>query len=480
MKFNHLHHTLIITVLSLFLITGCEKYLENTQLPAGTIAGDDAFVSDNSVAAIVTGNYLSLNATGPFSGGGASNLGNLAGLFTDELKPVATSNTTNLVYYNDALTANNSAYWGDLYNKIYLVNSAIEGINSTPAFLYYKDQWLGECYFLRAFLYFNLVNMYGDVPLALTSDFTINNKLSRAPQSQVYDQIIADAGMAKKLLSTDYKDGFGTTTTYRVRPNQAVATALLARAYLYTGKWDSAEAQTTALINNTDYKLETLAQTFITASKETIWALATKNDEKTYEYSLYNNAMPAVITPPKTPSSYTVLVAMNSPLINAFETNDGRFTNWIRSTTVSASATTPAVTYYFPNKYRSATGGAEKTVILRLAEMYLIRAEARARQDNISGAQADLNAVRTRAGLPATTAGTRDELINAITAERRVELFTECGIRFFDLKRTGSIDGVMTTVAQGKGTTWSSYMSLWPINPNDIILNPNITPNPGY
>ena len=61
-----------------------------------------------------------------------------------------------------------------------------------------------------------------------------------------------------------------------------------------------------------------------------------------------------------------------------------------------------------------------------------------------------------------------------------MELFTECGNRFFDLKRTGTIDAVMTVAAQQKGTTWKSYMSLWPLNPDDIILNANLTPNPGY
>lgn len=479
MQLKPIYHTLVILVLSVFLISGCEKYLNNTQLPAGTIAGDDAFVSDNSISAIVTGSYFSLNSSGPFSESPSSNLGNVMGLFTDELKPVASSSVTNQVYYNDALTTKNADYWKDLYNKVYVVNSSIEGIKSTSAYLYYKNQWLGECYFLRAFLYFNLVNIYGDVPLALTSDFTVNSKLSRAPQSQVYEQIIADCRMAKSLLPVSYKDGFGTTSTYRVRPNQAVATALLAKAFLYAGRYDSAEVHATALIDNGAYKLETPDQTFVTESKETIWALATNNDEKTYEYSMYNNAMPATITPPEDPSSWT-LVAMNPALVNSFEANDQRFTNWVRSTTVIASATTPSITYYFPNKYKSATVGAEKTVLLRLAEMYLIRAEARARQENTGGAQADLNLVRTRAGLPATTAGSRDELIRAVTAERRVELFTESGNRFFDLKRTGTIDAVMTVAAQQKGTSWKSYMSLWPLNPDDIILNPNLTPNPGY
>lgn len=481
MKFNIRKYTIIsLVACSLTLLMGCEKYLENTQLPAGTIAGKDAFTSDNAVSAIVTGSFFSLNSSGPFSGGGASNMAYTTGLYTDELRNISTSAFA-IALYTNAISANNVGHWTDLYSKIYVVNGAIEGIRNTPAMLYYKDQWLGESLFTRAFLYYYLVNLYGDVPLALTTDYTVNNQLSRAPQSQVYQQIIADLKAAQSLLSSDYKDGYGSKTNDRVRPNQAAATALLAKAYLYTQQWDSAEVQAASIINNTAYQLQTPDQVFLANSKETIWALATISDVKAYEYSLYNNGMPAELTPPKDPAgAYSVLVAMNSYLLSAFEPDDARFSNWVRSTTITASATSPAVTYYFPNKYKSSTNGAEKEVVLRLADLYLVRAEARARQNNISGAQADLDVVRTRAGLPGTTAASQPALLTAIAKERQTELFTECGNRFFDLKRTGTIDGVMNVVAPQKGGSWSSYKQLWPIPPNDIVLNPHITPNPGY
>jgi hypothetical protein len=169
---------------------------------------------------------------------------------------------------------------------------------------------------------------------------------------------------------------------------------------------------------------------------------------------------------------------MDTALVNAFEPGDKRLTNWVR--VVPVSGANPAITYYFPNKYTTAAASSENEIILRLAEIYLIRAEARAHQNNISGAQADLNAVRTRAGLPNTTATDATGLLNAIAHERRVELFTENANRFFDLKRTGTIDSVMTAFAPQKGATWSHYMQLFPIPTNDLIQDPNLTANPGY
>jgi hypothetical protein len=119
-------------------------------------------------------------------------------------------------------------------------------------------------------------------------------------------------------------------------------------------------------------------------------------------------------------------------------------------------------------------------MVLRLGEIYLIRAEARAEQNNVSGAQADLNAVRTRAGLGYTTATDQASLLNAIAHERQVELFTEGGNRFFDLKRTGKIDSVMTAYAPLKEGTWSDYMQIFALPLNDIQQDANLTQNPGY
>lgn len=467
----------IITLL-LPLVTGCKKYLD-TALPAGTISQQNAYVSDNSVSAVVTGNFLAIGGSSPFGGSTSSNLAYVTGLYMDELQNLSTSAGNNIAFYKDAIQPGNTGHWTSFYKEILGVNATIEGIHNTTATLYYKNQWLGESYFTRAFLYFYLTNLYGDVPLALTSDYTTNNILSRAPQSQVYQQIIADLQQAQGLLNSTYTDAYGASTTHRVRPDRYVASALLAKTYLYTQKWDSAEAQADSVINNTNYALLPTTQVFAANGKETIWALAPSTTSSVNEYAFYINGMPATLTGSSTPvGSYTVLACMDTALVNAFEAGDNRYANWVRAVPVAGSS--PAFTYYFPNKYSSPAINSVNDIILRLGEIYLIRAEARAHLNNISGAQSDLDSVRTRAGLPNTTATDQASLLAAIAQERRVELFTECSNRFFDLKRTGTIDSVMTAFAPQKGATWSDFMQLFPIPTSDIIQDPNLTVNPGY
>jgi hypothetical protein len=120
-------------------------------------------------------------------------------------------------------------------------------------------------------------------------------------------------------------------------------------------------------------------------------------------------------------------------------------------------------------------------MVFRLAEQYLIRAEARAQQGNVSGSQSDLNAIRTRAGLPNTTANDKASLLTAIQHERQVEMFTEWGHRWFDLKRTGTIDAVMSVIAPAKGGgAWNSNKALLPLPLGDLQADQNLTQNPGY
>ena len=138
------------------------------------------------------------------------------------------------------------------YNFIYLCNSAIEGLNSstdlTPAV---KEQLLGESYFMRAFFYFYLVNLYGDVVMPLTSNYKVTESLPRTPKEEVYQQIISDLHTAQQLLNINYVDGtLLNITTERTRPTQWAATALLARTYLYTGNWAGADSAATAILNN--------------------------------------------------------------------------------------------------------------------------------------------------------------------------------------------------------------------------------------
>lgn len=160
-------------------------------------------------------------------------------------------------------------------------------------------------------------------------------------------------------------------------------------------------------------------------------------------------------------------------LLNAFEASDSRKINWIQSRVFSGQ------TVYYPYKYKVQQNSVitEYYVLLRLAEQYLIRAEARAQQNSIAGALADLNIIRNRAGLMNTSAGDRPALLSAIEHERRIELFAEWGHRWFDLKRTNRANAVLGTL---KPSTWQSTDVLWPIPSGQILLNSSLTQNPGY
>lgn len=457
---------------------GCKKFLD-IDLPSDTIAGQDAFVTDVSASGVVSGIFSSMLSNTYFT---SNSISLKAGLYADELRNLDVNASNNEAFYKNALDPSFISQWQGLYRDIYKCNIAIKGVRAGSN-LVYANQWLGESLVSRAYLYFYLVNLFGDVPLALSPDYETNNKLIRSPKTEVYQQIVKDLQEAQSLLSLNYSDGFGQSTTTRGRPNRYAATALLARIYLYTGEWAKAEAEASTVIGagTAVFDLVPLANVFLANSKETIWALAPPATGLAPDYNLYNAGAAGTVA---TPAALLVKTPLSQSMINSFEAGDARLTAWIRTTTT----TTPAGIYYYPNKYRSATPGAEYHIALRLGEQYLIRAEARARLNNISGSVQDLNAIRTRSRSTApgvlpdyASAISQDECLAAVAKERRTELFTEFGSRFFDLKRTGAVDQVMTAEVVAKGAAvWSSQKQLWPIRVEDIRLNPNLTQTPGY
>jgi hypothetical protein len=170
---------------------------------------------------------------------------------------------------------------------------------------------------------------------------------------------------------------------------------------------------------------------------------------------------------------------MSPFLYNAFEPNDRRFSEWVG---VDSSTGT---SYFFPYKYKQAITGnpvTEYTMVFRLAEQVLIRAEAEAELNDLADAALDLNAIRNRAGLPNTTAANQAQLLAAILQERKIELFTEWGHRWLDLKRTGNIDQVMGSggVTAAKGGSWNSDWALFPIPLAELQRDPNLSQNSGY
>jgi len=462
-----------LTGILLLSLSSCKKSID-VGPPATLLATSNVFTSNGTAEGVISGLYAKMASPGGIYNG-ASSITIRQGLAADELVNYATSAIVPNGFYQNALSSQYPYYWQEIFSELFTCNSAINGLSNatslTPAI---QQQLLGEAEFARGYIFFNAVNLYGDVPLALGTDPAVNNVISRSPAATVLKQVITDLTAAQAALPDGkYISLAGTTTTDRSLPNKQAASALLARVYLYMKDWKNAEAQSTNVIGSSPYILEpNLNNVFLKTSRETIWQLQSIS-------STSANADAQVLVLTAAPNGISSQYPLSNSLVSAFENGDTRFNNWVGQ--LQANGTT----YYYAYKYKqnlvaSANAITEYPVMFRLAEQYLIRAEARAEQNDLVNAAADLNAVRARAGLPATTAATQTDLLNAIYHERQVELFTEFGHRWFDLKRTGRLDGVMGIVSPAKGGSWSSYKALIPIPQSEIIINPKLVQNPGY
>ncbi|MCD0488648.1 RagB/SusD family nutrient uptake outer membrane protein [Pedobacter sp. MC2016-14] len=446
-------------LISITLFSSCKKYLE-VGAPINQVDSKVAFSTEVAALSSVSGLYNNPNFvahTGYPEYPLVSAVSYLTGMAADEVYdvyPYYESFRTNTIPAADNL---NNNMWNSAYKEIHFINVAIEGLTaSTGISEASRKQLLGECYTLRALCFFYLTNMYGDVPLVLTSSVATNATMPRTAQTAVYAQMVADLTTAQSLLTDAYP------TALRVRINKTAATALLARVYLYQQNWAAAESQASSIINNTNYGLANIDNTFINTSSETIWQLFTP-----FGYNIYGrNYIPA-----GTAIENVIYVSLET----SFEAGDQRKVKWMKAGTASG------IPAYYPFKYKlpaSTTAGNEYLVMFRLSEQYLIRAEARAHQSKLTGigsAAEDLLAVRARAGLGNVTATDEPGMLLAIENERYHELFTE-GHRWFDLKRTGRATAVLGPKKPG----WKSTAVLYPIPAQQRLINKTLTQNLGY
>lgn len=441
-------------------LVGCDSFVD-VETPNSQLTGVTVFEDRTTANAALIDIYSKLRDTGLLAGN-ANGSGVCLGLYADELTYYGnTDDNTSFIFNNTMLatTPMASQLWNESYHQIYCANAVIYGCqNSTGLSTADKNQFIGEATFIRALVHFYLMNLNGDVPYITTTDYEVNRLVSRMPTSEVYNNIIADLQQAIALLPEGY------VAPDRVRPNRSTASALLARVYLYNGNWAEASNAASAVLNNAEYVWETdIDKIFLKDCTATIWQFSPKLEgNNTDEGSVF---VFQTGPPP--------FVGLSAELYNSFANDDLRKSHWISSVTDGSS------TWYHANKYKqnNNTGTSlEYSIVFRLAEQYLIRAEARARQGELSNAKQDLDMVRSLAGLPNTTAMTSAEIIVAVQQERRFELFTEHGHRFFDLKRNGALNTVLPIVKLG----WNSTDIHWPIPETELLANPNLTQNPGY
>lgn len=448
----------LITIVS----AGACKKLIDISSPISQLTNDKVFTDEKTITSVISGIYANLNV-----GGVASYPILTTSCAADELQDFTGSYTD---FYNCSFKTDDPPIgnmWKGHYAVIYQTNDFLEKIqgatNISDAF---RQQVIGESYFIRAFCYFELINIFGDVPLITTPDVKQNIATPRTSSDVIYKQIIADLKEAQSRLKDAYP------SDEKSRANKVAATALLARVYLYNEKWQDAEDQASMVINNKQYFLhQELDSVFLSGSSETILQLWNQDGISTGSSFL----------PSSSPS-----FAFSAGFLNGYTPGDQRMNKWINTISYNTA------TYYYPNKYKLKTSGSsskkEYLVMLRLGEQYLIRAEARINNNKIKDGIKDLNVVRERArmtpsdSIPDPVPDIRPDLSLAeaqlaVENERKRELFTEFGHRWFDLKRTGRVNAVMS---KEKPMLWRAAASLYPIPLVEINANPTLVQNPGY
>ena len=459
-SFSLLRLNLLVGVVILF--SGCDSFVD-VDLPSSQLNASSVFDEKATANAAMTDIYSKLRDSGLLTGR-ASGMSIALANYADELDYYGASVVDTQHFYNNSILPANgtvSEWWSSSYNIIYSANTVYEGVSaSTKLSQADKDQLMGEALFVRGLVHFHLANLFGNIPYITTTSYEQNQVVHKMLVAEVYNHVIADLEDAKLLLPANYFGGL------RIRPNKLVASALLARVYLYNGNNAEAGNNASAVINeNGTYSLVTdFDAAFLKGSTSTLWQLIPPNEGTNTEEG-------ANLIFTSGPPSFD---ALTTELVNAFEPGDLRKTHWTNAITDGTD------TWYHSFKYKqqSFTGTTEEySIVLRLPEMYLIRAEARAKGGFTIGAKDDLDVIRNLAGLPNTTASNQQDILNAILRERRVEFFTEGGHRFFDLKRASQLDTVLSLVKPG----WSSNEALFPLPESELLLNPNMLPqNPGY
>lgn len=438
----------------------CEKWIE-TDFPNNQLPTELVFENEQTAEAALAGLYANLWSNSLLSGG-VEGFGLLGGLYTDDISTIYTPgiNGVSDLFYNSQISNNSvvTNVWTNAYQHIYAANSIIEGVrNSKSLSSAVKDRITGEALFVRSMLYLYLQQIYGEIPYSDTTDYTVNSQLSRMPENEFLTRIETDVSEAANLLSGTYRNA------ERIYPNRYAALLVLAKIKMLLNKNNEAEVLLQTIVQAPVYSFQNdITKVFQKTGGHIIWQLKPGNtNEATKEAILYNF----------TAAPLSFMTNMN--LVNQFSNTDLRKQQYITAVPFQTQ------TNYKISKYRNLAGNNsnEYSVVMRLEEVQYLLAEVLIQQGKVSEAIPFINRTRVRAGLsvlPGTLSASAamDELRN----EKRKELFSEQGIRFFDLKRSGLLNQ-LTTVKPN----WKPFHAKWPLPAKELLLNPKLNPqNEGY
>lgn len=437
----------IYILLVIISMSSCKKFLDVQ--PRDAVSDEQTIVDKASAQTAVRGLYRALGDD-DYYGSLFQTFGYLSG---DNIQWTG-SQAVIQQFISHAVTADNAnvaTVWSGIYVTINRANQIIDKLPSLADSSFAtadRNALLGEAYFVRALSYFDLARTWGGVQLVLKPTVTIDDTkgIKRSSLSETYAQVFNDLQIAAALLPA---------STNRYRATRKTAWALLSRYHLYQQNWDSAVIYSTKLIDDaTGYTLLKPYSAFfannVVATAESIFEIS---------YSATNtNGHRNYWQPPA--NGGTRQWAPNDALVSLLNAAGNRNT---------AIAVTNQGLWYGNLYYRSPA--TDPAYILRIAEQYLIRAEAHAQRNELEGALTDLDAVRDRAGLPASTATSQSDILLAIENERRLEFAFEPH-RWYDLVRTNRAAAVL-------GVT-DANRYLLPIPIAELNADASLEQNPGY
>jgi starch-binding outer membrane protein, SusD/RagB family len=394
----------------------------------------------------------------------------------------------------NALNGNVTRDWQGLYDAIVNANAVLDNVPAINDPIWAgttrKAQILAEAKFLRALHYFFLVTTYGDVPLVLTNTGTGNALFPpRTPAAAVYNQIEQDLISADSALLP--ASGSNPNTG---RATQGAAQGLLAKVYAQQGKYDSCLIYCNLVLANSYYSLlPNYGDLFDGNHKNTVESLFEIQHSAATNTTNYG---PELLLPfSLTGDTYAKFNECTNDLIKAYKTAgdtvrlDASVYFSVPSDTIAIpppyTVATSPVPYAYKWKQPAGYNSPDNEILIRLADIILLKAEALNQTSQTAQAIPLINQIRTRAGLPATTASTQTDVATAILNERRLELALE-GWRWTDLLRFGAQYTITLMNSQvdptGKALNYGVTQTklLFPVPQSERDLDKNLSQNPGY
>lgn len=438
----------LIYLLSIIVLTGCEVL--NLE-PESKVSDELAITDASSLETAVYGTYARLH-NNDYYGLTFQSVGYLPG---DNVRWTGSYDFLAQFDANDIRPDNTQLppVFTGIFRTINSANQVIKAAQTITDPLLTKQNrrlYKGEACFIRALAYFDLSRLWGGMPLVTEPTLTSEDNLTigRSSLEATRAQVMNDLNSADSLLPE---------TTNRNRATRKTVYALKARLYLYMNDWENAALFASKLIGDTNYELIAPYNSFFANNakntRESIFELAYSATDQ--------NAHSHWWQPPSNSGRREW-----APTDELVELLNNPATGGNRNTMIARTAP-PGNLWYGNMYYRNPR--TDPAFVIRIAEMYLIRAEARANMNDVPGGLEDLNDVRERAGLAPVDVETPEELLLAIEQERRLEFAFEPH-RWFDLVRTGRIDEVLGVTDQNK---WVMPIPIGEIQASDGVIKQN-------